>query len=128
MIRLTPIKDRELYALPVPYRAAVFYTDKIVTYQNDKERETIVLPDGKWNCFFHTLNCTEQEAVSVVDCYRFINGKREEGPYNECPNYENPYSSGPDAFFATALESLHSLLRVCGCEMKQNYLLIEKIK
>lgn len=122
MTHLAPIKDREIYAVPIKPGWKNFSIEPNGLGFNDRFKRGYTIPIkfvGEHRILFATP-CTEQEAASVVD------GKWPE--YFENCNHKiwKDYSDGIYRL-DTALESLHSLLRACGCD-GTNYLLIERIK
>ena len=98
------------------------------TINNDKPKFTKKIkqfPPGQWEFICTSNNATEVDARKIVSGYRFIEGRLINGDPNCFTNYQNPYSSGPDAYCQAALASLRSLLKSKGLE--GNFALIRKL-
>lgn len=69
------------------------------------------LPAGNWQFIGTTDEVSEEMTEQIIECYQFEAGKIVQGKPTHFTNYEKPFSSGPDAYYYTALESYASWLR-----------------
>lgn len=87
----------------------------------------IPLPPGNYSFLFCSLNCTEEQAASVVESEElFING-RSQGVLHAVYYNNGKVLADVCEWYNSAKDSLQSLLRSKGLNPELNYCLIKKL-
>lgn len=85
----------------------------------------IMLPFGKWQYLFCSLNATEEQVAGLVEIH--LDGKLRRGYKHYINRTTGFIPRGFNAIHVTALESFQTLLQSLSLDTNKNYAVIQKI-